>query len=52
MFRKHGARSEEKDTMEDAVEGLAMKIITEDEERRAQELVSRGLALLVDLWRY
>jgi len=38
MFRKHGARSEEKDTMEGAVEGLAMKIITEDEERRAQEL--------------
>jgi len=38
MFRKHGAGSEEKDTVENYVEGLAEKIVTEDEERRAHEL--------------
>lgn len=40
--RKH-ARLEEKDTVEKQVEGLAEKVITEDEARRAEELDVRLL---------
>lgn len=42
-IKKHSRNDdvEMQDTVEKAVEGLAHKIITEDEERRAQELVSK-----------
>lgn len=43
--RKH-ARTDEDDTVEKQVEGLAEKIIAEDEAKRAQELVSRSSLLL------
>lgn len=39
MARKH-ARTDENETVEKQVEGLAEKIIAEDEAKRAQELVS------------
>lgn len=38
-LRKHTNADEVEDTVEKAVEGLAEKIIAEDEERRKQELV-------------
>lgn len=38
-LRKHAQDDETEDTVEKQVEGLAEKIIAEDEERRAQELV-------------
>ena len=47
-FRRHGDGSEEQDTVEKAVEGLALKIIAEDDERRAQELVCCALVIGCD----
>lgn len=38
-LKKHTKATEEDDTVEKAVDGLAEKIIAEDEERRQQELV-------------
>ena len=38
-MKKH-ARTDEEDTVEKQVEGLAEKVIAEDEAKRAQELVS------------
>lgn len=40
---------EEEDTVEKQVEGLAERVIAEDEARRAEELVSRDALLAVEV---
>lgn len=46
-LKKHAGDDDvEMDTVENRVEGLAERIIQEDEERRAQDLVSTRLDLL------
>ncbi len=44
---KHAKADDIEDTVENAVEGLAERIIAEDEERRNQELVSVNVVLLI-----